>query len=284
MIRVVTTDRAYERILDRSTAALTEAVNSVARAYIDDRDRRPAIERLGRVIGKNVFLSELLGRESTAHVARHIVKVKKFQDRPVIVVPNVTFTEAVEDIVHRTPEVAPFATPEAIQRIVVNQGFTLARAADQLIVERVQKALAKFVEEGKATSDGAAIIAEIGDWTFAYGENVYRTNISRAFSSGRMAQVEQPGVREAIPAFRYSAVDDDVTRANHWAADGLVAPVGHALWGSFKPPLGFLCRCGLDFIDRYDYEYMQQQGILRGGVFYPKDFSKAGPDPGFVVA
>jgi len=285
MIRVVQTDSAYERILDRSTGALTEAINSIARAYVAGRDRSAAILRLANVIGKNVFLSELLGRESTAQVARHITKAPaSFEDSPSSVVTSIPFTEAVEDIVARTPEVAPFATPGAVAQIVKRGGFTLARAADQLIVERVQKAIASFVELGKSTTDAAAIISEIGDWSRAYSETTYRTNIARAFSGGRMAQVDQPGVREAIPAFRYSAINDDSVRENHWAANGLVAPVGHAVWGSFKPPLGFNCRCGLDFVDVYDYEYMKKKGVLRGGVFYPKNFSKAGPDPGFVVS
>lgn len=286
MIRTVTTDARYETILERSTPSFTEAINSVVRAYLGKRSLAPSLERLGLVIGRNIALSTLLGRESAARAARAVIQARgSYADNPVAIVPKVPFTEAIHDIIERTPEVARFGTPEAVRRIIERDGFTLARASEPKIVERVQKALADFLQRGVEAPDAAEVIAEMGDWTREYGEVVYRTNIARAFSTGRFDQLREPEMREAIPALRYSAVGDHDTRENHKAADGLIAPSDAAIWTTFRPPLGFSCRCSVDFVDFADYEEMRRnKGFLNAaGIHYPPNFHNAHPDPGFVT-
>lgn len=285
MIRPVVRDEQYMTIFERSTRALGEAMESLARSIVAERDQTPALDRLGRVIGRNVFLAELLGRESTARVARAVQGAgKRYADVPAIVIPQIPFSEAVDEIVSRTPEVEEFGTEKYFDAIMRGRFVLDAKHAARVsVAERVLKAQIKLTSEGASAHDAGKVIAEIGDWTQAYGETVYRTNISRSFSTGRMAQVEQPGVREAIPAFRFSAIDDDAVRENHFAADGLIAPTSHAIWARFKPPLGFRCRCGLDFVDVFEYEDLGSRRLLKGGVLYPPNIDKAGPDPGFRV-
>lgn len=242
MIQPVTTDARYETILERTTDDFTRAIESVIRAEVQRRDRWPSLERLGLVIGRNMALAQLLGRESTARTARAIHSARgRYAGKPVAVVHHVPFTEAIRAILDRTPEVAKHGTPEAVRAIIERHGFTLAKTSELPIIERVQKAIRGFIEKGVSNPDASDIIAEMGDWTRSYGETVYRTNIARAFTEGRVEQVREPDMRAAIPALRFSAVGDADTRPNHKAADGLIAPVGHILWSTFTPPLGFQC-------------------------------------------
>lgn len=285
MIQVVTTDARYETILDKSTGSFTDAVNSVARAFVEGRDTTPSVDRLGNVIGKNIALSMLLGRESAARAVRAVKHARaSYKDSPVAVVPRIPFTEAIREICERTPEVAPFGSPEAIREIIRRDGFTLAKTSKLKIIERVLKAQSDLTARAESPRDAGKVIAEIGDWTRSYGETVYRTNISRSFSGGRFDQLKTEDAREVIPALLYSAVGDHDTRDNHKAADGLVAPVDSGVWNRFTPPLGFQCRCSVDFVDVFDYQKMQRTpGFLDAhGVHYPPNFRDAGPDPGFV--
>ena len=286
MISIVSTDSHYERILERSTPTFTDAINSVARAFVEGRDTTPAVVRLGDVIGKNMALAQLLGRESAARAVRAVKLVSgHYADNPAERVEKVPFVEAIREICRRTPEVAQFGTPEAVREIVARGGFTLAKSSELKIIDRVLKAQADLTAKSENARDAGKVIAEIGDWNQAYGENIYRTNISRSFSEGRRDQLATEDAKAVIPALRYSAVGDHDTRENHKAADGLVAPVDSGVWARFTPPLGFQCRCGVDFVDRFDYEKMQRTpGFLDAhGVHYPTDFHKAHPDPGFVT-
>ncbi len=286
MIRPVERDEQYLTILERSTPSFTVALERVARAYIEGRNERNGIAALAEVIGRNLAIAGLLGRESAARIVRAANEARKMfrrGDKALTIVPNVPFSEALDDIRRRTPEVAKYATREAVAEIIEKNGFTLAYATKQPIVEAVQRAILRLQDVGGDAASSGAVIGAMGDWTQAYGETVYRTTISGGFAQGRFDQISEPEAREAIPALRYSAVDDGAVRPNHIALDGFVATSAHIEWHRIKPPNGFRCRCGIDFVDVFDYEEMAEQGMLRAdGAYYPPDFGRGGPDPGFT--
>jgi hypothetical protein len=168
-------------------------------------------------------------------------------------VPRVPFGEAVADVVTRHPQLAPNAA--AVAKLYRDgPAFAMARSVELNVTERVQGIVERFIEEGTGRRPTIAEIArQSEDFTDAYAETVLRTNLTTAQTEGMFAQVRDPNVRAAIPAFELSVTRDrDVRRGrkedtgeNHLAADGLIAGVDDPLWQKFSPPFGYRCRCRL---------------------------------------
>ncbi len=155
-------------------------------------------------------------------------------------IPSVPFREAIEDIISREPRLATSA--EAVQE-AYSRGrvFALARvdSLESNITQRVQSAIAQAELRGTTVSSISDLIAEIGGFTKAYAETVFRTNISTAYTAGRFQQFNDPVIKEVIGGVLFSATNDSRVRPNHLAADGLVANSDDPIWSLIAPPLGY---------------------------------------------
>ena len=74
-------------------------------------------------------------------------------------------------------------------------------------------------------------------------ETIFRTNLMTAYSAGHTAQIEATAAE--APYLMYDAVDDEATRDEHAAWDGVVLPVGDPWWNTHTPPNGWNCRCSV---------------------------------------
>lgn len=85
----------------------------------------------------------------------------------------------------------------------------------------------------------------------------------------------------ALPYLKYDAVNDDRTRAEHKALDGVVAKVDSPFWKTYYPPNGWNCRCdvvqlsegeetNLDTVAVPDVPKMFQNNAGIDGVVFPK--------------
>lgn len=280
-------------LLERATPQFTEALNALAVAIATGQRTEAKRKHLQVLIGDTLTLSDLLGRRRTlweAGVRRFRRTVEAYRETyyaechhlaETPVVPDVEFTEAVADIVRRQPELAQSAA-EVAKVYRERHAFALAKSAELTVTKRVQAALAEGLKTGTPVDTGAKLIAEIGDWSRAYGETVYRTNMATAYSAGRFQQAYEPSVAEIMPAFEFRAVGDSDTRENHAAADGLVAATNDPVWDTFSPPMGYNCRCDLAFIDTDELEMMdlvQKDGSIKRKL--PSSFGSARPDEGF---
>lgn len=72
---------------------------------------------------------------------------------------------------------------------------------------------------------------------------IFRTNLQTAYAAGHTAQIE--ATKAEAPYLMYDAVDDDLTREEHAAWDGLVLPADDPWWDTHTPPNGWNCRCGV---------------------------------------
>ena len=81
------------------------------------------------------------------------------------------------------------------------------------------------------------------DLTAARLETVYRTNINRAQSQGRLDIVRDSTVQRFVPLMMFRATKDRRTRDTHRAMDGFVATVDQIDGQGIPTPLGFNCRC-----------------------------------------
>jgi SPP1 gp7 family putative phage head morphogenesis protein len=203
-----------------------------------------------------------------------------FASRKSPVLPRVSFTQAVRDLLAKEPTLARgfHSIPEESRR---RKAFWLAKSSSVELTRKIRDTVARMLREGKVEAKAGAVLAEMGNWTEAYGRTVYRTNLATAYSGGRMAQAKDPAVAEVIGGFEFNAILDGDARRNHAAAHGLVAATNDPIWNRYMPPLGFNCRCSLRMVDRVE---LKQRHLLRAGRVVrrePATFKMAHPDEGF---
>lgn len=280
-----------DRFLDRRAVIFRDALLNIAKARLSGTGYYEAVYALADLIRKTMVLSDLHGRRRTLlefdHVQRQVRRFDAIPDETPIV-PHVEFVEAIDDLISREPRLADSAM-EVSRLYSTENVFAMAKAAADNVDDRiakarteaVQRALTKSLVEGQAMYETTAILKEIGPWTQAYSEVVYRTNVSSAYNNGRMEQARDKDIQEVIPAMKFVSRHDSRTRPNHEAADGFIAPIDHPKWKELHPPLGYNCRCSAQFISVYTLERM---GLIRDGKVIPRlPSSAAKPDPGFRV-
>lgn len=288
-----------ESFAESAARRFQSALRDLAEAYLthDAEQHANALRRTQEFIGGILILANLMGRKSTLAMygkaesrngsnlsiapSIELAVAPKFTN-----VPKVEFSEAINDILIREPKLMLGGWREVADLYATEHAFAMAHQADMKIVKRVQQAIAESIRKGnpipKAAKEINAILNEVGDYTRAYSELVFRTNASTAFTAGQFQQAADPAVADLIMAFEFVAVEDADTRPNHLAANGLVAPTRDRIWNTFAPPIGHACRCGLIARDRF---WLEAEGLIdrNGNVRrrIPPNFSQARPDPGF---
>lgn len=269
-----------QELLAKSEQRLTDTLRSTIRAKARGDRGDVGRESLRRLLAQTLTLSHLMGRrramlELQAHLRG------KFAASVSPLVPAVEFEQAVDDILTRHPKLA--YGYRAVQELYAeSHAFALAKSVDEILTRRVQKVIQDSIFNGEAAPRAQSIVAQLGDWTAAYAETVYRTNVATAYTAGRIAQSQDEDVREVMPAFEFIGRREPPSRRNHAAAVGLIAATDDALWGRYAPPLGYNCTHGIRLVDKYT---LRRRGLLNadGSVttYTPPGFDAAYPDPGF---
>lgn len=243
-----------ENFLDRSTDLFDLAILDLAREKFlqrtgkgDQRRVDAAFSAFTTLLQHTLVLSHLYGARRTLREARSLGaaqfhKGDQWQVEDVeIHTPlnqNLTFLEAVDELIHREPKLA--ANAEEVSKLYAKwKVFAMARSTSLEVTEKVQRLIVKTIQEGKGLADVETEIAKLGNWTRAYSATVYRTNASTAYAAGRMRQAFDPEVKEFVGALERRAIKDSRTRHNHLAADGLVAAVDDPIWNSLGVPGGY---------------------------------------------
>lgn len=285
-----------DRFLDKRTTLFNDALMKVVEAKFGKGSVVDSVNDLADLIRHTMILSDLHGRkrllmEFDRAVERQPAGAFGYVPDATPIVPSLPFEEAVEDIVKREPRLA--ASAEEVARLYSRaKVFALAKAAegnvdDRIAAYRTQKVkelLTKTVEEGEGVDEFSQAMRELGPWTRAYSDTIYRTNVSNSYTEGRFSQAKTPDIIDATPALEYVGVGDDRTRPNHRAAFGLIAGIDDSVWHVHKPPQGYNCRCGVRLVSRFELE---RKGLLSpdGKVirYTPPAFGSAQPDPDFKV-
>lgn len=254
-------------LLNQSPTVIATAMKRLTRAIVTSGAARVIEEtnRLGKLLGETMALADVLGRKRALMEVDYATRTKRARalfsdgsfsparfchyhgvvrfDRPTVF-PEDSFREAFEDLIGRDARLAN--SSEEIRRVYSTGGFALrgfpknmSIRARETLTKEIQKKMAQLGAEGTPADRAKKVIAEMGNFTEAYAQTAYRTNLSTVFTSGRKRQMAEPEVREIAPAFEYDAVEDPDTRPNHHAAKGLIAGVDHGVWDLFSPPLGY---------------------------------------------
>lgn len=293
-----TVDRFFDSTRKKFAKPYADALHElfVARVRNNAPMARDAIERFAKVQRETMGVAEVYGarlalrRAAAAHDLAKNFRREHFGSQTIL--PRVTLTEALDDMVERTPVTirrAAERTAENIARLYgADRVVAFAYAADAVVTREAQAFIARALRDGTPAGEAGRALAmsvnSIRDksrpWAEAYADTVFRTNVNTAVTAGRFRQVMDQDIRSVIPAFRFDAVGDGDTRPNHKAADGLILRVDNPAWNRLAPPLGYRCRCQVSFVSVFELEDMRRVEA-DGSIRESRVPFNAKPDDGF---
>lgn len=273
------------RVMELARIAFAEALRQSADPDPERQARiTEAVGEMASAIARAAALADVRARSALLHEAgvssdqRQIVGVLGNRDDFV----TMPFDEAVNELINLTPIDARNA--DDVVNAYARREFALRQDIALEVTRVAQRTAARLLQTGGTVDDfiEAARGFEGGHFTDNYAETVFRTEVTRAQTAGRIEQSRSPELRGFIVAYRYNAVGDARTRPNHLALDRHMFAVDHPAWRTISPPNGWNCRCRLFMVTRRD---AQRLGRLDDeGNFVSDQFPVAGgqPDEGFA--
>jgi len=135
--------------------------------------------------------------------------------------------------------------------------FTLAAAADQTVLQRVQTAILNALQQGgdagaSAVPDVQAILdaAGVSGRNPQYAEMVVRTNLNDAYNQGAEAELGEGDMRERFPVWQYLGILDDRTGDDHRPKIGRYYP-STATFQEVRGNRVYNCRCSFAPVSRF---------------------------------
>ena len=227
--------------------------------------------RLGDLLANNLAAANLLGRLHVAQVghrktrgpirlATHLGVVRNFAERDDapqsqgdVLLTNFSFDVPPENAVQYLRNLNP-VTREVFDGLVKeyqSDAFTIAGVNDQRLVAKIRDALAETLANGGTSDDFHKAVdqlttdAGVEKISAFQLDTVFTTNMGNAYSSGRLVQMRDPGMMEALPYWFYFTAGDLRVRASHAVLDGFCAKADDPVWERIYPPNGYGCRCGV---------------------------------------
>jgi len=300
-------DRWLESLSGRHARHYTSAVHDmvVAMARGNRYGVVDARTKLERVITDTMAMAEIVGASmalrSAAAVfaggqfrkvddAAHCLRFSTSTTQDIL--PRVTFDEAVQDMIDRTPVTIRDAAQRTARRIsqIYSEGHMVAfvRSAEQAVTERVRDLIAAAIRDGtEEIGVGRMIRTSVekirtatAAWSEGYSRMAFRTNLNTAVTAGRFRQAQDPDIKAVMPCFQFHAVGDDDTRDNHRLMDGRIFLVDNPVWNKLAPPLGYNCRCRVVSMSRPMLDRMGRVGA-DGSILEDRVPAGALADPGF---
>jgi len=192
-------------------------------------------------------------------------------------IKNDESAKALDGIIQRSPNLAELITGKARRRVEivdpnlpeavrirrtqsvqdVAQGSFFVTGMTQSQIRETKDILAKVVSQEVSVSVAGKKLDSLGigdfveqtvletatNLTAARLETIYRTNVNRAQSQGRLDICRDDLVKKFIPLLRFRATKDKRTRDSHRMMDGYIATVEQIDSMGIATPIGFNCRC-----------------------------------------
>ncbi len=145
-----------------------------------------------------------------------------------------------------------------------SKAFTVAKMMQRDLLEDTRAALEKAMQDGQTfeqfKKELAPKLQSKGWWgkqemadpqtgevkKVQLGSNrrlrtIYDTNMRTSYAYGQWQRIER--TKSRFPYLMYDAVNDNRTRPEHKAWNGICLPVDHEFWDTHYPPCGWNCRC-----------------------------------------
>lgn len=289
---MMTPANEIDNLLRRDARRLTLALLGVAAAHVTGRGRESAFADLFGYVTTLLAAGDLLGRRRVLLASKALganvytpapstpftptppappVVLPPGAGGPLVPdgrgIPKIDFPEAVANLELRQPRLlgsipGEGTVAERMGRIYAEGGFSLARAAEQETVARVQAVLADAMRRGVPSLTTQQVVAEMGPWTRSYANTVWRNNLNTAYTAGVFEQMNDPDVQSVIGALAFDAVTDSDTTPICKACDGTVGTPGDLERLGRVPPMHHNCRSSVRFVD---YATLRRMGLLKDG-------------------
>jgi len=299
MSRVESPLKEQYKLLHHSPRLYAKAIRNLLKAKLSNNmfHEEEALKKLSTLIGDSNVLANLLGRRRALlefeqykkrdQPYRRAFLFAEGEQQPVI--PTVTYETAVFDLLSRPVygDQLKLGWMEAQRLYVGAHSFALAKTTNAVLTRKVQDLIVKSMKAGRDIIDASQMMAALSEFTEAYAETVYRTNLTQSYVEGRFQEANDPEIAEVIGGMMYSALLDPVTRPNHKAAEGLIAGTNDPIWKKLKPPLGFNCRCTVVMMDKFtldEYGLISPGGEVSRGWKLSSGAVTKEPPPGFFLA
>jgi SPP1 gp7 family putative phage head morphogenesis protein len=223
--------------------------------------------KLGDMLARNLAASDMLGR---LQIARHAHKktgkllpiaagrrALRFDENDDSSSQDVTAGFSFDLPDEQTARIIGALTPvtreifDGLTAQYRKDAFTLAGTSDVRLIRGVLAALAEIGEKGGTASDfhdavqkltTEAGAADLNSFTL---DTAFNTAMQKAYSAGRLEQMSEPHMIDALPFWQYWTVGDDRVRPEHAVLDGFLARAIDPVWRKIYPPSGFNCRCSV---------------------------------------
>jgi SPP1 gp7 family putative phage head morphogenesis protein len=140
---------------------------------------------------------------------------------------------------------------EAVLREIRQENLALAGSQNAIMTERIRNMLTDAVETGKTFVDFIETLDEmmregqIPEWSRAYAETVYRTELANAYGAQRDWLDGLPIIASHTWGYEFFNPNDERSNASHAAMDGVIVQYGSPsdIASRPGPPWFYNCRC-----------------------------------------
>jgi 2'-5' RNA ligase len=161
------------------------------------------------------------------------------------------------------------ADPERFPPLMARHAFTLAHAADQVLLGKVKQVIADALsgQDGGVDIRGTEAVQQILDEAGVsprspqYAELVYRTNVLDSYNAGVHAELQQPDMQEMFPAWEYLGIPDGREGEDHRPKFGRYYPAS-ATFAEVRGERVFNCRCSSRPVSKFEWGRLQQRGAV----------------------
>ena len=141
-----------------------------------------------------------------------------------------------------------------------NLAFTIANYSNINLLNEIFQLLLTTIEEGESLNTFKNLLNNcLEDWGYEKENDykidlIYRNNIQTAYQVGHYEMLTDPDILEYRPYWQYDAIEDEDTRPEHKALNGLVFEADDPFWKTWYPPNGHRCRCTVKSLSKRDVE------------------------------
>lgn len=143
--------------------------------------------------------------------------------------------------------------------------FTLAEAAETVLLQKVQKAIAESIQTGEAGTGKQEVrrlldAAGVGGKDHNYADMVYRTNVMDSYNAGAQRELSSGDMPDVFPVWKYLGIKDGRQGKDH-------EPQFDKFFESSRPfaevrgPRIFNCRCSFSPVAFFEWQELQARGV-----------------------
>lgn len=258
------------------TRLLADPNRATATTLFDDAE----LNDLRDSLASTLSAGDLLGRARVRRLAELASDRQDFAeggpfDAFADPVPSLLPRAAIDYFTRLVPSLS--VDPMRFGPLMERHAFTMAHAADQVILGRVQSAITAMlagqpdaipgtVDTTKETPErgGEAVErilreAGVSPANPQYGEMVYRTNVMDAYNSGVHAELATPDMQEMFPAWEYLGIQDGREGDDHRPKFGKYYPTS-ASFAEVRGDRPFNCRCSSRPVTKFEWKRLQDRG------------------------